>query len=91
MQTLQTILGRAEHSTCFTQLSEKKLPVAEDVKNFYEKDYDEIITDIPRVYEALTRGTNLPMKKPVRIYEDEYSLLKLYSLKTKINELLGKK
>ena len=86
----QTILGRAEHSTCFTQLSEKKVPVAEDVKNFYEKDYDEIITDIPRVYEALTGGTNLPMKKPVRIYEDEYSLLKLYSLKTKINELLGK-
>lgn len=30
------------------------------------------------------------MKKPVRIYKDEYSLLKLYSLKTKINELLGK-
>lgn len=86
----QTILGRAEHSTCFTQLSEKKVPVAEDVKNFYEKDYDEIITDIPRVYEALTGGTNLPMKKPIRIYEDEYSLLKLYSLKTKINELLGK-
>lgn len=86
----QTILGRAKHSTCFTQLSEKKVPVAEDVKNFYEKDYDEIITDIPRVYEALTGGTNLPMKKPVRIYEDEYSLLKLYSLKTKINELLGK-
>lgn len=68
----------------------EKVPVAEDVKNFYEKDYDEIITDIPRVYEALTGGTNLPMKKPVRIYEDEYSLLKLYSLKTKINELLGK-
>lgn len=42
------------------------------------------------MYEALTGGTNLPMKKPVRIYEDEYSLLKLYSLKTKINELLGK-
>lgn len=86
----QTILGRAEHSACFTQLSEKKVPVAEDIKNYYEKDYDEIITDIPRVYEALTGGANLPMKKPVRIYEDEYSLLKLYSLKTKINELLGK-
>lgn len=89
-QCFQTILGRAEHSACFTQLSEKKVPAAEDVKNYYEKDYDEIITDIPRVYEALTVGTNLPMKKPVRLYEDEYSLLKLYSLKTKINELLGK-
>ena len=89
-QCFQTILGRAEHSACFTQLSEKKVPAAEDIKNYYEKDYDEIITDIPRVYEALTGGTNLPMKKPVRIYEDEYSLLKLYSLKTKINELLGK-
>ena len=89
-QCFQTILGRAEHSACFTQLSEKKVPAAEDVKNYYEKDYDEIITDIPRVYEALTGGTNLPMKKPVRLYEDEYSLLKLYSLKTKINELLGK-
>lgn len=86
----QTILGRAKHSACFTQLSEKKVLVAEDIKNYYEKDYDEIITDIPRVYGALTGGTNLPMKKPVRIYEDEYSLLKLYSLKTKINELLGK-
>jgi len=86
----QTILGRAEHSACFTQLSEKKVPAAEDVKNYYEKDYDEIITDIPRVYEALTGETNLSMKKPVRFYEDEYSLLKLYSLKTKLNELLGK-
>ena len=32
----QTILGRAEHSTCFTQLSDKKVPVAEDVKYIYE-------------------------------------------------------
>lgn len=84
-ERFQTLLHRAEHSACFTQLSEKKIPVVEDIRNYYEKDYGEIVTDLPHVYKELLSQNGT---KPVRLYEDPYSLIKLYSLKTKINELL---
>lgn len=84
----QKLLTKAYYEKCFHLLSDVKLPVAEDIKNYYEKDYEEIVTDLPDVYEALKK---FPSDKPVRLYEDDFSLAKLYGLKTKINEVLEKK
>lgn len=83
---LERIMSIWKTRTCFSCLYESIPEYLEFIYKLGINQYEEILTDVPKVYELL-KEYNLP----VRFYEDEYSLKKLYSLDNRIEELLCKK
>ena len=92
---LRNILETAPYRAAFTCLRKSTNPCLEDLKSYYTWEYDEIVTDSQALYEELQDyvaeqkeicGLELP---PVRYYQDEYPLEKLYSIKTHIEEALS--
>lgn len=74
----------------FSCLYESEPPYLAFLKNCYQSEYDEIITDKKDLYGTLASGQLSPV--PIRYYEDSrLPLYKLYSIETRIQELLGKK
>lgn len=90
---MQEIRSTATHRTCFSCLYQNRKPYLADLKNYYEDDFEELVTDCKDIYEELTayyeeeqaqgRGT-----KAVRFYKDAYPLEKLYSVKTNLEHAL---
>lgn len=87
---LYTLLTSAVHRTCFSCLYKSETPYLADLKNLYQNEYEEIITDCKDVYEELCRyqKTNPGSLQAVRFYEDAYPLEKLYSVKTLLDGAL---
>lgn len=91
-ECLGDILNTYMHRTCFSCLYKSEQPYLSDLKNYYTKDYDEIVTDCEDIYHQITdfyERQNLlsGISKPiVRFYQDEYSLEKLYSVKTLLDD-----
>ena len=54
-----------------------------------DSEYEEVVTDIQAVYEALQ--TSYKGTMPIRFYNDAFPLSKLYSIETKMEELFAKK
>ena len=73
---------------CYSVLYHPDSTYLKTVKDIPRNHYEEIITDLPDVYEALgQKGYSC-----IRFYEDaSYPLYKLYSLETKQQELMQKK
>ena len=90
-ELLGHILDIADKRTCYSCLYRVKPDYLHFIENAYTSEYDEIITDIPEVYETLTEylaKTDIP----VRLYEDRMlPLHKLYAVEPRIQELLDKK
>ena len=90
-EQLEHILDVADKRTCYSCLYREKPDYIHFIENSYTAEYDEIVTDIPEVYEALTEylaKTDIP----VRLYEDRMMpLYKLYAIESRIQELLDKK
>ena len=88
---LEHILQIADKRTCYSCLYRGKPEYLYFIENAYTAEYDEIVTDIPEIYEELKNhlaGTGLS----VRLYEDAMlPLYKLYAVETRIKELLDKK
>lgn len=88
---LEHILQIADKRTCYSCLYRDKPEYLRFIENAYTAEYDEIVTDIPEIYEELKdhpAGTGLS----VRLYEDAMlPLYKLYAVETRIKELLDKK
>lgn len=89
------IFQNARYRTCFSCMSEAISPLKAAMEQIYPEEYQEIITDIPEVYEELVayiqKEQNHP-EIPIRLYKDEsYSLSKLYSVKTRLKEALDSK
>lgn len=92
------IVSVADKRTCYSCLYRSMPAYAEFVQNAYRTEYDEIVTDIPEVYETL-RSLMPELHSPgtqggiaLRLYEDDrLPLYKLYSLETRVKELLDKK
>ncbi len=88
---LSHILEIADKRTCYSCLFQGKPGYVSFVENAYRAEYDEVITDLPKVYEALQeicRDNGIPL----RLYEDSLlPLAKLYSVEMRIKELLDKK
>ena len=88
---LEHILQIADKRTCYSCLYRGKSEYLHFIENTYTAEYDEIVTDIPEIYEELKNhpaGTGLS----VRLYEDAMlPLYKLYAVETRIKELLDKK
>ena len=53
------------------------------LQSLYAGSYDRVLTDIKEIYEELKD------RYPCELYDDEYPLSKLYSLETKMDELLS--
>ena len=84
--TLKNITEYGLHQSIFTCLYKSSEPIIECLKNYYQECYEEIITDIPEIYEKLQNTEKL--KIPVRLYRDEYTLKKLYNVESEIERAL---
>ncbi len=97
-KTLANICSRGMHRTCFSCLYRNEKPYLADLKNFYNSEMDEIVTDCADIYEELkdyftpktnSETINSSYEMPtLRFYEDSYPLEKLYSVKTLLEEAL---
>lgn len=88
---LEHILQTASGRTCYSCLYHTKPEYLHFIENTYKAQYDEIITDLPPIYQALQEHL-LKTDIPLRFYEDSMlPLYKLYSLEIRIKELLDKR
>jgi ribonuclease G len=79
------LLEKSLHATCFTCLKCALKPYLGILKRFPCKCYDEVITDLNEAYTSLQdHCTN------IRFYEDNFSLSKLFSLESKIEDAFSK-
>lgn len=90
-RSLSHILAVADKRTCYSCLYHSKPDYITFVQNAYRTEYDEVITDLPAVYETL-QETFQDTDVPIRFYEDKFlPLHKLYAVEARIQELLDKK
>lgn len=89
--SLTHLLEIAPSRTCYSCLYRSKPDYAAFVENAYRNEYDEVITDLQEVYDALAdlcRNADIPL----RFYEDPLlPLYKLYAVESRMQELLAKK
>lgn len=94
VKELEELLSAASHRTCFSCLREAPASYEAILDNMvYPYEFEEILTDNELLYQQLCGycNTRHPEKK-VRLYSDpDYSMSKLYSLNTKLEEGLGKR
>ncbi|MBD5493019.1 MAG: ribonuclease E/G [Lachnospiraceae bacterium] len=88
---MERILNIANKRTCFSCLYQSETEYLKFIKNCYQSEYDEIVTDEREIYETLLAGNGFDTSL-TRYYEDGMlPLYKLYSIETRIKELLNKK
>lgn len=89
--TLAHILEIASSRTCYSCLYRHKGECVSFVENAYRSEYDEVITDLPEVYDNLLE-TCRRADIPLRLYKDSLlPLYKLYSVEQRLQELTDKK
>ena len=86
---MDEILLRAKTRTCFSCIYQGVPSYIDFLHHISNIDYEEIVTDIPNVYEALQ--VHYKGNKAIRLYQDAFPLKKLYSIETKMEELFSKK
>lgn len=90
---LEHILQIADKRTCYSCLYEARPDYIHFIQNSYTTEYDEVVTDLPEVYETLKEA--LPEISPsvsLRFYEDRLlPLHKLYAVEARLKELLDRK
>ncbi len=89
--TLGRILKAADNRVCYSCLYRSEPGYINFVKNAYRTEFDEVITDIPDVYEMLRKSfCNSGIE--IRFYEDKMlPLYKLYAVETRVKEIMDKK
>ena len=86
---MDEILLRAKTRTCFSCIYQGVPSYIDFLHHISNIDYEEIVTDIPNVYEALQ--VHYKGNKSIRLYQDTFPLKKLYSIETKMEELFSEK
>lgn len=90
-EQLKSLLQIADKRTCYSCLYREKPDYLHFIDNAYTTEYDEIVTDIPEIYETLKEHLT-ESDIPIRLYEDKMlPLYKLYAIETRIDELLDKR
>ncbi len=90
-EQLTHILQTAGQRTCFSCLYREKPDYLHFIENTYTSEYDEVITDIPEIYDRI-KAYQAQNAIPVRLYEDQMlPLYKLYAIEARIQELLDKR
>ena len=90
---LNYILEKGIYQNIYTKLYTEKQGYISYLKNVSHDSLEEIVTDDINVYEELNNffEEQSDMRSKLRLYTDEFSLLKLYSLESKVQEALNKK
>lgn len=90
-EQLAHIMQIADKRTCYSCLYRGRPGYIHFIENIYTAEYDEVITDLPEIFEVLLEQL-ASADIPVRLYEDRMlPLYKLYSVETRIKELLDRK
>lgn len=90
-EQLAHLLEIADKRTCYSCLHREKPDYLHFIENCYTTEYDEIVTDMPEIYDTLQENLT-ESDIPVRLYEDTtFPLYKLYAVETRIKEILDKK
>ena len=89
ISTMDDIILKAKTRTCFSLIYQGIPSYIEYLHHIADSDYEEVVTDIQAVYEALQ--TSYKGNMPIRLYNDDFPLSKLYSIETKMEELFAKK
>ncbi|MDE5932492.1 MAG: ribonuclease E/G, partial [Lachnospiraceae bacterium] len=85
------ILKIGDKRICLSCLYQSEPGYLSFIRNSYQSEYDEIVTDRKEIYETLLTDERISSEN-VRYYEDAMlPLYKLYSIETKVQELLSKK
>lgn len=88
---MEHILDIGNKRTCFSCLYQSETEYLKFIKNCYQTEYDEIITDEKEIYETLLADKRID-SSVVRYFKDDMlPLYKLYSIETRIKELLDKR
>lgn len=94
-EQLRHIAEIADKRTCYSCLYQSQPDYVNFVQNTYQTEYEEIVTDLPEVYEVLQKEMSNVLSgndKALRLYEDAgLPLYKMYSVETRVKELLDKK
>lgn len=90
MEEFKNIITGASYRTCFSCLKCNKKGYLTDLKNYYTSEYNEIITDCADIHEELLDYYEGQMNAPpIRYYQDDYPLEKLYSIQTLLDRALN--
>lgn len=89
--TLERILETGPSRTCYSCLYRREPDYITFIENTYRSEYDEVVTDLPEVYDTLSAFCG-ERAIPLRRYEDNLlPLYKLYSVEARLEELTAKK
>lgn len=80
------LLNKAKYASCCTCIKNSLKPYLGILNRFPANSYDEVVTDLNEAYTSLQDHLDI-----VRFYDDDFSLVKLYGLDTKIKEALNNK
>lgn len=87
------MLKAAPYKTRYTCIYKAMPEYLALIKNSYQGEYDEIITDDKEKFDAITEYMSTfaeNMHTPLRFYDDNYPLEKLFSLQREISQALDK-
>ena len=85
ISTMDDILLKAKTRTCFSLIYQGVPSYIEYLHHIADSEYEEVVTDNEAVYEALQ--TSYKGNMPIRFYNDDFPLSKLYSIETKMEEV----
>ena len=92
LSQMEALLQDGVHRTCYSLLYKAPAAYLADIRDAYFNKYDSIITDEQSLYDQLTSflgSYSSEMAAMLTLYTDtSYSLKKLYSVETKMQELL---
>lgn len=86
---MDEIIQYSKTRTCFSCIHKSVPSYIEYLHHLFVFEYEEIVTDIPDVYENLK--VHYKGNKNIRFYNDTFPLNKLYSVDSKMDELFAKK
>ena len=86
---MDDIVLKAKTRTCFSLIYQGNPSYIEYLHHIADLVYEEVVTDLPAVYEALQASYKGTM--PIRFYNDTFPLSKLYSIESKTEELFARK
>lgn len=93
VRKMNFIIEKGMYQNLYTKLYCEKQGYISYLKKISHESLEEIVTDDSEVYDELKNifEEQPEMRSKLRLYTDDFSLLKLYSLESKIKEALNKK
>lgn len=90
---LSDLISFADSRVCYSCVYNSKPGYLSFLEDLSFQDYERITTDDPEIYQVIknTFKEQNEIINKLEFYQDSYSLSKLYSIETKITELLTKK